>query len=189
MKLRVEPIVRLGLALGILSVACQGQLFNIRVTEQATTSIPARSTLEQLIGDFGFGDFASMDLTQSQELQNQGVDPGDIATARLVAFELEAIDPDGADLSFMDSMSIYVEAPDLPRLLLASADSFPEGEPLVEFEMTNEDIADHVVSQSMTFTTEVSGRRPDQRTEVMATFSVRVGVTGQGACSQVRRGD
>ncbi|TVQ93384.1 MAG: hypothetical protein EA397_04510 [Deltaproteobacteria bacterium] len=181
--------LRTGLVAALLAIACQGQLFNVRVSGDATTTVPARTALEQLVGDFGFGEFVSMDLTESQELQNQGVEPGDIASARLVRFDLEAIDPDDADLSFLDSMSIYVEAPDLPRVLLATASEFPEGEAVVEFELTGEDIADHVVSQSMTFSTEVNGRRPTSRTEVLASYAVRVGVTGQGACAQTRRGD
>lgn len=176
-----------GVGLGLLIlVACQGQLFNVRISDEATTRVPRGTVLEQLVGDLGFRDFLAMDLTQSQELRNQGVEPGDIVLAELVRFSLRVDAPDGADLSFLESMSIFVEAPSLPRLLLASADAFPEGEPEVEFELTGEDITDYVVSQSMTFSTQVRGTRPEQDTDVTASFAVRVGVTGQGACSQVR---
>lgn len=173
----------------VLAIACQGQLFNIRVDGDGTATVPRGTVVEELVGGIGFDEFLSMDLTEQQELQNQGVEPGDIARAEMIVFSLEAIDPEGADLSFLESMSLYVEAPDLPRVLLASASDFPEGTARVEFDLTGEDIADHVVSQSMTFTTEVEGRRPDQATEVLATYAVRVGVTGQGACGQLRDGD
>jgi hypothetical protein len=169
----------------LLALACQGRLFTIRVRDEATTTVARGSVIEQIVGDMGFGDFLEMDLTQSQELRNQGVEPGDIASAELTRFTLRAAAPEGADLAFLQSMSLFVEGPGLPRALLARADAFPEGEPEVAFELTGADLTDYVVSRSMTFTTEVRGRRPSVDTQVAAAFEVRVGVTRQGACNQV----
>jgi hypothetical protein len=44
----------------------------------------------------------------------------------------------------------------------------------------------YLVSQSLTLTTDVSGRRPEEETTVALDFSVDVGVTIQGACSAIR---
>ena len=53
-----------------------------------------------------------MDISQSQALVNQGVQPGDIETAVVTSFTLSVIDPDDdADLSFISSFEIWVEAP------------------------------------------------------------------------------
>ncbi len=146
--------------------------------------------LEDLLGDLGFDSFLDMDITSTDEFVNQGVEPGDVQEVFLEYFELKAISPSGADLSFLESMDIYVESPGLPQVLIASAGSFPEGQALVGFQVMDEDLTDYVVSQSMTLTTDITGHRPDDDTTVEARFDLAVGVTTQGACNQVKaRGD
>lgn len=181
----MHPSRALSIAVPIALAACS-TLFTIRVSDEAQTTVPAGTVIEQLLVDFGFSDFVSMDLTQSSELRNQGVAPGDIEDVRMELLELEAVGPVGADLSFLESMEVYVEAPDLPRLLVASADAFPPGEALVVFDLEEVDLTPYVVSTSMSFDTEVTGHRPDEDTDVVARFEVAVGVTGQGACSATR---
>jgi len=172
------------LALGAL-VACGGKLFSIRISESSTVTVPEAMLVETLIGDLGFDDFSSLDLTQSEELQNQGVAPGDIEETFLVAFSLEALAPDGADLAFVEHFDVFVEAPDLPRARIASQDDFPAGEALVEFVLEDVDLTDYLVSRSMTLTTEVRGRRPEQATDVEAAFTLRVGVTARGTLNRL----
>lgn len=168
------------LLVAILGTAgCGARLATIRVSEEASTTVPRGTLLEDLVGGLGFGDFIAMDLTESSELQNQGVDPGDIRDVRLEVFELEATAPEGADLSFLQSMTVSVEAPDLPAVVIAEQDAFAEGEAVVVFDRPEVDLTDYVVSQSMTFTTDVSGTRPSEDTDVTARFTVAVGVTGQ----------
>lgn len=168
--------------------ACQGKLFSITVEESDTVTVARGTVLEDLLVDIGFGDFVTMDLTQSEEIRNQDVAPGDIRDVRLTVFELEAVAPAAADLSFIEDMAIYVEAPGLPRQLLAWQDDFPKDQALVPFEIEDLDLTDYVVSEAMTLTTEVEGRRPKQDTKVEARFAVKVGVTGRGACNQRNRG-
>ncbi|MBN2799099.1 MAG: hypothetical protein JXX28_08115 [Deltaproteobacteria bacterium] len=154
--------------------------------EEASSVVVEHGTLvEALLDNFGFGEFVDMDLTSSQTLQNQGVEPGDIQDVRLEWLELEATAPEGADLSFLEAMTVSVSAPDLPEALLATAPGFPVGQALVRFEVEDLDLTDYVVSQSMSLTTDVSGSRPDEDTEVTARFSVAVGVTTQGIKSQL----
>lgn len=166
-------------------VACGGTLFSIRIEETTTITISEASLVESLLTDIGFEEFTSLDLTDSEELQNQGVEPGDIRETFLVEFSLEAVDPPGSDLSFIDALEVYVEAPDLPRVLIASQDSFPMGEALIDFELEGIDLTPYVVSQSMTLTTDAAGRRPDEATQVEALFALSVGVTSQGVCNQL----
>jgi hypothetical protein len=159
--------------------ACDARLFSIQVKDESTTVVPAGTALEALLGDFGFGDFVSMDITAASELRNQNVDPGDIRDVRMELLELEAVAPAGASLDFLNTLDVYVEAPDLERELLASSDSFPPGEALVALDLEDLDLTPYAVSQSMTFTTEVNGRRPEVDTDVTARFEVVVGVTGR----------
>lgn len=173
---------RLTVAALLAVLACQGKLLTITIDDSARTVVPKGTIVETLLADFGFGEFVSMDLTQAQELQNQGVQPGDIKDVRLVVFELEVTQPAGGDLSFLDSLDVVVEAPGLEPKLIAFQDTFPVGEGLVAFEIEDVDLTEYVVSESMTITTEVSGRRPEADTTVVARYAVDVGVTAQGAC-------
>lgn len=173
-------------ALPLALLAC-GSLLTIEIEESARTTVEAGTLLEELIGDLGFEELVSMDLTQAEELQNQGVAPGDIREVYLRSFTLTALSPEGADLSFLDDMTLTVEAPDLPPLLIAWQDSFPEGVPSVSFELEDVDLSAYVVSESMTILTDVSAHRPEEDTEIRADFALEVVATGQGACNAAKR--
>lgn len=165
----------------LLLTGCQSQIFEITVETDASTIVEAGTVFEALLSDFGFGDWVSMDITAAQELKNQGVAPGDIDGVTLTSFVIDATAPAGADLSFLDSMQVSVEAPDLPKVLIASGDNFAAGDPSVALAIEPVDLTDYVVSQALTITTDVSGRRPDQDTDVRASLSLVIGVTAQGA--------
>ena len=170
-------------AAGLL--ACQLTVYSTVISESAETVVPKGTLLETLVDDIGFGDFLNMDLTESEELANQGVEPGDIKEVYLVDFVLAATDPPRADLSFLESLEVWVEAPNLPRVLVASQYDFPEGVPEVAFDLEDVELTPYVVSESMTFETVVSGHRPPDDTTVKASFDVEVKLTGQGLCNQI----
>ena len=174
-------------ALLVAALACQGKLFSITIADEAKTTVPKGTIVETLISDFGFGEFVSMDLTEAQELKNQGVADGDIKDVRLVIFELEVASPANGDLSFLNSLELWVESPGLPAALVASQTDFPVGQGLVEFDIEDVDLTEYVISESMTFSTEVNGRRPEADTQIIARYEVDVGVTGQGACNQTKK--
>ncbi|MCB9763432.1 MAG: hypothetical protein H6739_26935 [Alphaproteobacteria bacterium] len=172
------------LPLALMLAGCNGSLLTIDVPFESTTTVEQGSIIENLAGGLGFGDFLNMDITDSQELRNQGVSPGDIQDVRLTEFELEAVAPQGADLSFLDALDIYVEAPGLDEVRVATAPGFPEGEALVVMTIEEVDLTEYAVSESMTITTDVSGHRPDVDTDVKARILLEVGVTAQGARNQ-----
>jgi len=74
----------------ILSLLACG-LTTISLDESAQTEVPKATLAEILLGDMGFGDFVSMDLTESSELANQGVEPGDVEDVRLTYMEMETL--------------------------------------------------------------------------------------------------
>lgn len=176
-------ISRMVAVVGVL--ACGGALFRLTLSESATTVVQGGTLLEQLVDDVGFGSFLDMDLVSSEELQNQGVSPGDIQEVYLVDFVLVATDPPGADLAFLDRLEVFVEAPQLPRVRIASQSDFPEGIAEASFELEDVDLTDYVVSESMTITTDATGRRPDDDTTIEATFEIELGVTQQGLCNNL----
>jgi hypothetical protein len=160
-------------------------LLTIEISETSQVMVEQGTVLESLLGDLGFGDFVSMDLTDSQALANQGVEPGDIERVTLTVLELEAIEPAGADLSFLEQMVFYASSPDVEEVKIASSPGFPEGEPLVVFDIEDVNLTPYVVSESMTLSTDVTAQRPEQDTLVEARFTVEVQATVQGAKNQL----
>ena len=167
-------------------MACQGGLFTIDIEQSAQTTVPAGTLLEDLLGELGFEEFVTVDITASEELQNQGVQPGDIVNVTLTAVEMSVVAPSSGDLSFFDEITVFVEADTLPRVQIASLNSFPDGQQQVSFNLDEVDLTDYAVSQAMTIDTEVTGRSPDEETTIQADIVVEVGVTSQGACNQIR---
>ena len=142
--------------------------------------------MEDVLGDLGFEEFVTVDITASEELQNQGVQPGDIVNVTLTGFEMSVLEPADGDLSFFEEITVYVEANALPRVRIASLDTFPAGQQYVTFNLDEVDLTDYAVSQAMFIETEVTGRSPDEDTTIKADIIIDVGVTSQGACNQVR---
>ena len=98
----------------VLGIGCAAidSLLTIEISESSQVTVEQGTVLESLLGDLGFGDFISMDLTQSQELVNQGVEPGDIERVTLTLLELEALEPNDADLRFIEQMEVSASAPE-----------------------------------------------------------------------------
>lgn len=163
-------------------LACRGAtLTHIDVDGADRVTVEEGTVLEEVLGDLGFEAFTQMNVVAAEELQNQGVEPGDISSVLLVSFELEAEQPANGDLAFFDSVSVYVEAPGLQPVLLAEATDFPEGEPVVSFDVYDVDLTEYVVSESMTLSTDIVAGRPTEETVVKASYLLDVGVTFQGA--------
>jgi len=59
---------------------------------------------------------------------------------------------------------------------------------VVALDLDDVDLTPYVVSESLTVTTDATGRRPEQDTVVQARFGLSVGVTGQGACRAIGGG-
>jgi hypothetical protein len=182
----VPKNVRLLATGAVLTLLCCGGIDNFDVTEESTTTIPGASLFEQLAGDMGFGSFMTMDLSQSEELKNQGVEKSQIDSARLTALTLTVTEPaDGQDLTFMESLKFFVEAQGLERRLIASGGPFPAGENQVELALEDVDLAPYAVAPTMKVTAEVSGRRPKQQTSILARMTLNVDVNVSGvACGE-----
>jgi len=163
-------------------LACRSAtIANIEVDGADRVTVEEGTVLEEVLGELGFEGFAQMNVVASEELQNQDVQPGDISSVQLVSFELEAEEPANGDLSFFETFAVYVEAPGLEPVLVADAMEFPEGEPVVSFDVYDVDLTDYVVSESMTLSTDIVAGRPTEETVVKASYLLDVGVTLQGA--------
>lgn len=165
---------------------CALTLTEIAVSGETKATVEQGTLVEDLVGDLGFSDFVAMDVTAAEELANQGVEPGDISSAVLTDFGLEAVS--GAeDLSFLSSMDVLVATEALPELRIAFATAFPAAQANVDFQTTGSQILAYVVSQEMTLVTDIVGHHPDSDTVVRAHWTLIVGVTTQGAVSNLDR--
>ncbi len=183
MKRASNQLVRRLLPIGLVTswVACRGAtLAHIDIDGNDTLVVPGGNILEDLLGDIGFDGFTNMNLTESKKLKNQGVSPGDIQDVRLVSFELEVLDPDDGDLSFFSSIDVWVNAPGLSPVLIASSEDFGDGVRVVSFDVMDVDITDYVVSESMTLSTDIVANSPRDDTRLKASYLLDVGVTAQG---------
>lgn len=176
------------LVLLLAGVACTSTLLHLEIARETETTVERGTLLEELVGDLGLADFIAMDITSAQEIQNQGVQPGDINEVRLTMFQLEATTPEGGDVAFIERLELFVEGPGLPRERVAWQDTFPEGQAIIDFELDDLDLTAYVVSEALTLTTDVTGTRPDEDHTIVARFALDVAVTTQGACNAASGG-
>lgn len=176
------------LAAGALFVGCQGALFTFDVAESETVVIERGTVLETVLSDLGV-DFLDADLQVSQELANQGVEPGDVDGVYFRELVLTVRAPAGGDLSFVDRLEFFVSGDGLPTQRVAWADRFEPGQGVVALNLEDVDLTDYVVAESMDIVTEVAGQRPDEDTTIEASYVIEIGATGQGACNQLKGAD
>ncbi len=175
------------LVAGVLLLgACIGELLTIRVDESATTVVEAGGIVGELLTSLSFAGFDDLSVSIDQELANQGVAPGDVASVHIVALEFST--PDGADLSFLSEVSVYVTAPGLDEVLVAFQDDFPAGVTTVALELPDEDLTAYVEAESMTLTVDASGALPEEDTTIDVALAIDVEATPQGACAAIEEG-
>ena len=167
----------------LLFAACSS-LLTIEIEDSTTTTVEGGTLVESLLGDLGFDGFLSMNLMESEELKNQGVEPGDISQAKLTLLEMTVTDPADGDLSFIDQLDLYVSAPDVERQLIATQDDFPASVQMVSFERTDVDLTPYIVSESLSLTTDVTASRPAVDTTIEARYIIEVTATLQGVKNQ-----
>lgn len=167
--------------------ACQSPtLTHIELDYTDTVLVEGSGLLGELVTTLGFDGFANMNLTDNEVLANQGVEPGDVRNVRLISFELEAIEPAGADLSFLATMSVSAESEGLDAVEIASHSDFAVGESTAIFTIPEVDLTEYIVSESVTLGTEVSGELPSEDTTIEARVVIDVAVTLKGAINQAK---
>lgn len=177
---RPRPLAATAAALFAL-LNCGG-LDTFELREESSARIDGGTLLEQFVGDLGFGSLLNLDVTESEELKNQGVERHQIDSVRLTSLALTITDPpSGQDFTFLESLEFYVEAPGLPRQRIARGGPFPAGATRVELAADDLELAPYAAAESMRVTTAVTGRRPRQDTTVLAELALTVDVDVSGA--------
>ncbi|MFT7623552.1 MAG: hypothetical protein ACI9WU_002735, partial [Myxococcota bacterium] len=149
----------------------------IDVTLSATTTVEKGTLIESLVGDLGFDGLLAFDIVQSAAFKNQGVKRSQIDS--LTLRELTLTIPDaaaGQDFTFMDEVQFFAEAEGLPKVRVARGGPFEAGVTSVAMETDLPDLADYAAAETMSITTEVTGRRPDTDTTIKADVTLEVDV-------------
>lgn len=176
---------RLALAGAVfVSLTCgASDIDNVEVEQDGRAQIPAGSVIDQLLGDLAFDGFDDIDVSQSQELENQGYTEDQIDSVHLETLTLTVSAPAGGNLDFLESIAFFVEAEGEERVEIARLEPVPEGVTEVDVPVADVELLPYVVAESMTVTTEAMGSAPDDDTTVDAhlVFDVDVNVSG-AAC-------
>ncbi len=155
------------------TVACGGAV-TFDVPLEGETVIEGQGLLGGVLSSIpAFSGFSGFDLSSTQEFENNNAEKDRVTEAYVTAFSLSATAPSGASLDFMDSVSFYVEAPDLSRTLIGEVD-IPAGATSVDLELTDDNLADYVKAETMSFTTEASGAPPEEDTTVKADVTLTI---------------
>lgn len=169
----------------LLAAACVGELLTVVVEESGSTVVKGAGVLGGVLGALEIGGLDDLSVSVNQELANQGVAPGDIASASLTDFVLST--PDGEDLAFLASVTFRIASPGLDAVVIAHAVHFPAGEPVVPLTIEPVDLMPYMVAEAVTITTEVTGELPVDDTTIVADLTLTFEATVQGACNQAER--
>jgi hypothetical protein len=174
---------RRALVLGLLAaaLACQGALLKVDVEAQATGRVQGAAAAPDARG---FPELERLAASTTEDLRDQGVDPGDLAFAHLRVLTLSVTSDDG-DLSFLDGITLYVEAPGLDRVRLASGADFPRGLRSADLVLEDVDLGPYLEQDAVTVGATAAGRRPEDPVTLEASLVLEVGVTPRGACSAI----
>jgi hypothetical protein len=149
-------------------------LVQFDVTETGDAQVPACTGLQCVLPQLGFTAFDNLDLSQSQQWQNNNANKNDVSSVLLSAASLDVTVPDGGDMSFIHSLQFYVNAPDAGQALVAEGDTFPAGQSHVELTTYPVELAPYVKASAMTVTTNATGTQPQQDTTLHATLTFHV---------------
>jgi hypothetical protein len=168
----------LALAAAGMLAAC-GHLDEVDVTRSASGTVPGAAGAPPLSGDVLGGIELVIDR---RALAENGVDPDDVDSARLVSLRLEVTQ--GTPLpAWLDSVRFFVERPGEAPVLLAEKTgirSLPPGATAVDLDVAGVDLKPYTLSDSARVTGQASGTQPPQDTTILATATIRVDVNVSG---------
>lgn len=168
-------------------VTCSG-LDNIDVSAEGETTIPG-SPLGGLLGSLSFLGFEGIDISESQEFQNQGYTKDQIDSVRVKVFTLSVTSPDDGNFDFLSKVSFFAESPGLPRVEIAQLDPIPDGQEVLEMVLLDVELREYAVAETMTITTTATGTSPTNDTTIKAVvlLDIDVDVGGSLGCSVASR--
>jgi hypothetical protein len=158
---------------------CTG-LDNIDVATRGETTIEG-SVLGSLLGQISFTGFEGIDVSDSQNFQNQGYTKDQIDSARLKVFTLSVESPATGDFNFLSRVSFFAESEGLPRVEIARMEEVPRDVRVLEMEILDVELVDYAAADAMTITTVATGTSPEEDTTIAANVVLDIDVNVDGA--------
>lgn len=170
-----QRLTLITLLASLLLAGCSALPLPINVHLTDSTSVERGTALEQVIGGMEFANFAALDISQSQELQNLYVGKSAIKSARVKILELSVLEPAEQNFDFIQEMSFFVEAEGQPAQRIAHRE-VPRNARFFRFEIDEVDLTPYIMAETMQITTKVKGRRPDHDTRIGSRLVIQVGL-------------
>ncbi len=162
--------------LSVVFFSCSS-LDNFEVDVEARTTIEKSTVLEQLAGDIGFEDLVTFDLKNTSGYSNENIDENDIDSVKMTRLRLTIESPEeGIDFTFLENIAFFVEGEGLPRKRLAFGGPFEPGEKVIELALEDTELKPYLALDTMDVTTDVTGQRPAEDTEVRADLKFNIDV-------------
>jgi hypothetical protein len=155
----------------LLCAGCSG-LINFDVDSSGQSTIQGSPTGPLLPG-FGFAGFNKMSFSQSAQFQNNNTNKDHISSCRLTKLTLKIVSPASANLSFLNQIDFYIEAPNLPKVHIAGLTPVPGGTS-ADLTIDDRDIAAYAKSDTFSITTQASGRTPTTDTTIEADMKLHI---------------
>jgi hypothetical protein len=158
------------------------------------TTLPTTVTTQTLIGtetldelglegvdpsEVSLDDVLKLDLDPSQ-IEALGVAPEDISRVLVRDLQIEVLSPEGGDLSFLDTLELWVSADGFEDSQLVAFAGFEEGLSVVNLPVVPTDLKGYMFGENLVLTPVVDGLPPSVDTKVRVTLEVEVGVTWDG---------
>lgn len=157
-------------------------LFHFDVESSGSTTVAGAGVVGGLLDTLSLGTLDDLDLSISEEMADQGVEPGDLEEVVLTDLVLSA----DQSLGFISRLDVYVSGDGVAPVLVASGDQFDAT--TVALDTTGVDLTDIVVAGGMAFTVEASGNAPEDDVDIDVDVVVSVTATAQGACNYTKKG-
>lgn len=158
-------------------------LLTFEVKDSGKTTVSGAGVLGGLLDTLSLGTLDDLDLSISQEMADQGVEPGDLEEVVLTDLVLSS----EQNLGFISHLDVYVKGDGIDPVLVATGDNFDGTE--IALDTTEADLTDIVVAGGMAFTVDASGNAPEEDTDIAVDVVVSITATAQGACNYAERQD
>ena len=92
-------------------------------------------------------------------------------------------DSEGQNLSFLESVEFYAEAPNLPTILIARLDG-SVSEKMTTLIIKDQDLKPYLIADFVKIFAKATGRLPDQETKIAAVFNLETNIDLAVACQE-----
>lgn len=166
-------------------IGCSFEVFTFTLVDASDSTVVGE--IEPAVDEvLSLDELVSLDGVGQDALDEAGVAEGDLSQLRLLGLSFALVDPtEDNDLDFLESVEVWLSADGLDDVLIASKDPLPGDVTEVSLDVTDLDLAPYIVAEGLAVSTFATGRLPLEDTVVRTTVEVEIGVTAQGAWSQL----